>query len=140
MLDAEQAPILLDAARATDRNSSITREQITARIMAYQAKKAEERPRPSGEDKSFIPLVPPEEQPHRSPTATASKTAVTAVEERPRPSDDPARSWRKDATVARRTGEILAWTKTCEPEDPTDKVSDLAVRERRAAVHERRTR
>ena len=148
MLDAEQALILLDAVRAMDRNSSITREQITAKVMAYHAKKAEERPRPSEEDKSFIPVdhsasgpsVPPEEQPHRSPTATASKTAVTAVEERPRPSDDPARSWRKDAAVDRRAGVIPAWKKTCEPEDPTDKVSELAVRERRTAVHERRTR
>ena len=88
MLDAEQALILLDAVRAMERNSSITREQITAQVMAYHANKAEERPRLSEEDKSFIPVdpsasgpsVPPEEQPHRSPTATASKTAVTAVE------------------------------------------------------------
>ena len=40
----------------------------------------------------------------------------------------------------RRAGDIPVWTKTCEPEDPTGKFSEQAVRERRTAVHERRTR
>ena len=117
MVDAEQGKILIDSVRAMERGSGIKREHLTAQVKAYLANKAHE-------------------------AATASKTGVTAASllDLLRPSVDPARSWRKDATVARRAGDITNWTKTCEPEDPSDKSSDLAERERMAAVLERRAR
>ena len=59
---------------------------------------------------------------------------------RPRPSTDAAHAWRRDAFEFPRKGIMPEWTKKYDPEDPEDKHSDLALRERELAVAECRAR